>query len=145
MAHREERLRDRLVSGIYDKKLRQEVLKTPIQDLTLDVVLQTCNYEASNEVNDRLSGTVVNTVRSMSTYKKSIKNKSNTWKPSASAMKKNQRNGRVRLAGEPKRSILANVEPKISNPLVVEKWVISEKCALKVVHNKTKITRNKTV
>lgn len=70
VAHREERLRDRLVSGLHNKVMRQEILKTPINDLTLENVLRACrNLEASLEVNEQLGGKSVNAMSKKSAYK----------------------------------------------------------------------------
>ncbi len=71
--HQEERLRDRLVCGLRNSSMRQEVLKTPTDELTLDKVLATCrNVESSSATNSKLSGSQggsVNVVR-QSAYKK---------------------------------------------------------------------------
>ncbi len=54
--HREERLRDRLISGLIDSALRQKVLETPLENLTLQNVLETCrNYESSRDTDDKLA------------------------------------------------------------------------------------------
>ncbi len=72
--HQQERIRDRLVSGLRSSSMRQEVLKTPPEDLTLERVLKTCrNVESSNTTSSKLGGnggTTVNAVRQKSAYKK---------------------------------------------------------------------------
>ncbi len=42
-AHREEQLVGQLVSGLWDKAMRQEALKTPVAGLMLEGVLWTCH------------------------------------------------------------------------------------------------------
>ncbi len=73
-AHREERLRDRLISGLLDSAMRQKVLETPLVDLTLDHVLETCrNYESSRETDDQLGQggeKKLNALGGKSSYKK---------------------------------------------------------------------------
>ena len=79
--HQDERLRDRLVTGLEKSNMRQEVLKTPLEELTLERTLEICrNYESSSATDSGLSSKGINKVQS--TYKKgkqgsSDKNKEN--------------------------------------------------------------------
>ena len=70
-AHREERLRDRLIAGLRDNMLRQKVLETPLDNLTLDGVLETCrNFESSRQTDGELTKAGASGMNATSTYKK---------------------------------------------------------------------------
>ena len=66
-------LRDRLMAGIGNTYMRQEVIKIPRGDRTLDKVLETCrSVESSDATNAKLGGAqgAAQAVRRQSTYKK---------------------------------------------------------------------------
>lgn len=49
---REERLRDRFICGLWNSKVRKEVLKLPYKSLTLGKVLEVCRAEECSEYNE---------------------------------------------------------------------------------------------
>jgi hypothetical protein len=61
---REERIRDRIISGLADAAIQSEVLKVPFDDLTLELTLRICRAEeASRATQTGLQGGAVNHAR----------------------------------------------------------------------------------
>ncbi|QQP57300.1 Transposon Tf2-6 polyprotein [Caligus rogercresseyi] len=72
----DERLRDRLVTGLLESSMRKEVLKTPLSDLTLETTLTICrSVESSCATNTRLGSNGPKGISkvSQSTYKKEMR------------------------------------------------------------------------